>query len=139
MLLGASFAGANVWFAAARSTIPLELHGNVTQKQRLIEKTPGIDDVYLVTFDSIRRIQVDRPVFDSLVPNRSVNKPAWSRTLDSDGRMVNIDWSADFRGMVWAMPLIAVMLVVCGILTILASSANADEPADALESPIQSK
>ncbi|MEZ6088511.1 MAG: hypothetical protein R3C05_10890 [Pirellulaceae bacterium] len=47
LLLSVLFAAANLWFAAARTTIPLKLRGTVTHKQRLIEKTPGVDDVYI--------------------------------------------------------------------------------------------
>ena len=136
VLLGASFAGANLRFTAARSTIPLDLHGEVVWKQRLMEKTPGVDDVYLVTLDSNRRIQVDGPVFDALVLNRSIDKCAWSRTLESDGRMIEIVWSPDFHGMAWAMPLTVVLVLLHGFLAILTALTNADEPDDAREWPI---
>ncbi len=102
----------------------------------MIEKTPGVDDVYLVTLDSNRRIQVDGPVFDALVLNRSIDKCVWSRTLESDGRMIEIVWSPDFHGMAWAMPLTVVLVLLHGILAILTALTNADEPDDAREWPI---
>lgn len=114
LILGVSFAGANLWFAAERSTIPLELHGDVTQKQRLIEKTPGVDDVYIVTLDSGQRIQVDGHVFDAVAEGQSVNKTAWSRTIQIEGNAVALSWSRDVRGMMWAMPLTVVICIVLG-------------------------
>jgi len=128
VVLGLSFAGANLWFTAVRSTIPLELRGKVAQKQRLIEKTLGVDDVYLVTFASHRRIQVDGPVFDALVLNRAVTKSAWSRTLQCNGRMTGLDWSSDFHGMLWTMPLIAILLVFLGMWTIVKLPTDIDYP-----------
>jgi hypothetical protein len=47
VLIGASFAAGNLWIAAARSTIPFELRERVVQKQRLVEKTPGVDELRL--------------------------------------------------------------------------------------------
>lgn len=127
LFLGVSFAGANVWFAAARSTIPLELSGNVTRKQRLIEKTPGVDDACLVELDSSRRIQVDGAVFDALIQNRVVSKSAWSQTIKIDGRDTDLSWSPDFRGMLWAMPLTVLVFVVFGSVLAAVPSAQTSE------------
>ena len=126
LLLGILFAGGNVWFAAVRSTIPLELEGNVTHKRRLMEKTPGIDDVHLVTIDARRRIQVDGKVFDAIVLDRPISKAAWSRTLETDGLEFSLEWSPDFHAMVWAMPLILVVCFTMGILILARSNPNAD-------------
>ena len=114
--LGVSFAVANVWFAAVRSTIPLRLSAIITQKQRLIEKTIGVDDACLLTLNSGERIQVDGAVFDAMAENKLVNKQAWSRIIDVDGRKISLEWSADFRGMRWAMPLTVAVLIVLGIM-----------------------
>jgi hypothetical protein len=118
LILGVSFAGANLWFAAARSTIPLELHGTVTRKQRLIEKTPGVDDVHIVTLDSGRRIQVDAHVFNAIAEGQSINKAAWARTLQVGDRAFALSWSRDVRGMLWAMPLTLVIAVVLGMMAV---------------------
>lgn len=118
LILGFFFAGANIWFAAARSTIPLELHGIVTHAQRLIEKTPGVDDVYIVTLDSDRHIQVDGPVFNALAAQQSVNKHAWTRIITIDGRDIFLAWSPDFRGMLWAMPLTLAVCVFVGMMAV---------------------
>ena len=58
LLLGLVFAGGNLWFAAARSTIPLRLHGEVAGMERRIEKTAGVDDVFLVKFADGTTVQV---------------------------------------------------------------------------------
>ncbi len=118
ILLGMSFAGANLWFAAARSTVPLELHGQLTEKQRLIEKTPGVDDVYIVTLDADRRIQVDGPIFDAMAVNQSVNKWAWTRIIEIDGKNIALSWSPDFRGMLWAMPWTVAICVLVGMMSL---------------------
>lgn len=117
--LGVLFAIANLWFAAARSTIPLELHGTVMQKKRLIEKTPGVDDVYLVTLDSNRRIQVDGDVFDAMFENASIHKQAWTRTLYVDGKRETLGWSQDFQGMCWSMPLTVLVFVLVSMMQLL--------------------
>ena len=119
LLLGALFAAANVWFAAARSTIPLELHGIVTQTQRLIEKTPGVDDVYILTLDSDQRIQIDGHIFDALAEGQAVHKAAWTRGLKIDDRTLALTWSRDFRGMMWAMPLTVAICVLLGMLVVV--------------------
>ena len=127
IILGASFAGANLWFTATRSTIPLELHGNLTQKQCLIEKTPGVDDVYIVTLDLDRRIQVDGSVFNAMAENQSVNKPAWARIIEIDGNNIALSWSPDFHGMLWAMPLTVTVCALVGMMAVERLSRNADE------------
>jgi hypothetical protein len=123
-----SFAHANVWFAAARSTIPLALHGQVTQRLRLTEKHPGLDDVYVVALDSNQRIQVDGRVYDAMRLNQSINKRAWSRTIEVEGRPLDLDWSADFRGMAWAMPLLTIILVLYAGLAVRSGRVSTRKP-----------
>ncbi len=137
-MLGVSFAGANIWFAATRSTIPLDLHGNVTQTQRLIEKTPGVDDVYIVTLDLDRRIQVDGPVFDTLATHQSVKKRAWSRIIEIDGKNIALGWSPDYRGMLWAMPLTVAVCVFLGMMAVERPLRKSDEQLDARETSARS-
>ena len=43
-LLGVVLAVANIWIAAARSTIPLRLDDEVIEMRQLREKHPGKDD-----------------------------------------------------------------------------------------------
>ena len=122
LILGAAFAVGNVWFFAVRSTIPLQLNGQVTHKDRLNEKILGVDDVYLITLDDGPRIQVDGPIYEAVVLNREVRKDAWSRKLEADGKTIDIDWSRDFNGMIWAMPFVLLLFVLLGILTLRKSS-----------------
>lgn len=143
IILGMTFAGANIWFAAARSTIPWELHGNIAQKERLIEKTPGVDDVYILTLDSGRRIQVDGPVFDAVAAHQSVRKRAWTRIIEIDGKNIALGWSPDFRGMLAAMPLTVVVCVFLGMMAVKRPLPNADEGArtriDRVEDAVDAK
>lgn len=111
LVLGVAFAGGNLWFTAARSTIPLELNGTIVSKQRRTEKWRGVDDVYLLALDSGRRVQVDAAVFDAVAERQSIRKQPWDRTLEADGQTIPLDWSADVRGMLWAMPLTVLVCV----------------------------
>jgi hypothetical protein len=106
-------AGANVWFAAARSLIPLEVDGVVVRKEIRREKHPGRDDVWLIGMRGQSLMQVDQAVFDHVAVGDHLRKQRWSRSLDNNAQPFDLDWSADTRGMVWAMPLIlAVMLAM---------------------------
>ncbi len=122
LALGMAFAAGNLWYTAARSTIPLELNGTVVSKQRKAEKWPGVDDVYLLVFDSGRRVQVDAAVFDAVAERQTIRKQAWDRTLEADGQTIPLDWSADLRGMLWAMPL---TVLVGGLVAVIVSRPRA--------------
>lgn len=126
LLLGIAFAAGNVGFAAMRSTIPTELHGNVTRKQRLLEKHPGVDDVCMITLGDHRPIQVDRSVFDLVKVSQSVDKRAWAKIMEVDGKETTLEWSADFYGMLWAMPLTMAVCVVVGMGALRGARAIAD-------------
>lgn len=115
LVLGVAFAGGNLWYTAARSTIPLELNGTVVSKQRKAEKWRGVDDVYLLVLDSGRRVQVDAAVFEAVAERQMIRKQAWDRTLEADGQTIPLDWSADTRGMLWAMPLTVLVCVAVGV------------------------
>ena len=64
--LGVLLAGANTWFTAARSTIPLALDTKVLSKEVRLEKHEGHDDVCLLELESIGWIQVDRAIYDAV-------------------------------------------------------------------------
>ncbi len=102
--LGVIFSGANVWFTAARSTIPLSIQGVISQKQLLIEKHPGVDDVYVITLDGNRKLHVDAILYDALLEKQSIAKKAWENSILVDGNVVPLTWSSDARAMIWAMP-----------------------------------
>jgi hypothetical protein len=109
--LAVALAAGNIWFAAARSTIPIALAATVTRKEVRHEKHPPRDDVWLLDLGSGRIIQVDEKVFDRVAVGDHLAKVRWSRTLNCDGQQIGLEWSADARGMFWAMPLsLAVLL-----------------------------
>ena len=122
--LGLAFAGANLSFAAARSTIPLGFSGTIVTKQRRAEKWLGVDDVYLLTLDSGRRVQVDATVFESLSERQSVSKQSWEHSLKADGQTIPLTWSADVRGMLGAMPLTVLVCVLVGVVLVRPSRPN---------------
>ena len=119
LALGGAFAGGNLWFTTERSTIPLGLSGTIITKQRRAEKWRGVDDVYLLVLDSGRRVQVDAAVFEAVAERQTIRKQPWDRTLEADGQPVPLDWSADVRGMLWAMPLTVAVCVLVGVVQAL--------------------
>jgi len=118
LVLAFLFASGNLWFAAARSTIPIAIDGQVVDQQRLFEKSRGVDDVFFVTLPSGRRIQVDRHVYEAVRENDSIEKPSWARRLDVSGHNFVLSWSQDYRGMVWAMPAVMALSVLVGIAAV---------------------
>ena len=115
LILGCSFALANLWFCAARSTIPLELNGQVTRKNRLVEKAIGVDDVCLITVNGDNSIQVDAGVFEAVTEGATLKKIRWSRKLAINETIVPIEWSQDFWGMAWTMPFAVLLFLVLSI------------------------
>lgn len=88
----------------------------------MIEKTPGVDDVFVITLDNSTRIQVDGPIYEAVVLDHLVRKDAWSQKLETDGKLIDLEWSPDFKGMLWAMPSILSLFVMLGIVAIPKSS-----------------
>ena len=111
-LLGVLLAVANVWFAAARSTIPLRLDGKVVAKRQLSEKHPGRDDVYLLELNQQGWVQVDKHVFDAVKEEERIRKESWSPHLEHDGHATDLEWSTDLRGMLWTMPGSLIVMLV---------------------------
>ena len=115
-LLGGVLAAANVWFAAARSTIPLQLDDELVAMRQLGEKHPGKDDVYLLDLSQQGVVQVDKEVFKELNNGARIRKERWSRQLEHDGATSELEWSADLRGLLWTMPgSLVVMLVTMAL------------------------
>ncbi len=110
LAMGALLVVGNLWFTAARSTIPLSIDGRVVACEVRHEKHPGVDDVCLVTLEDGRVLHVDRPLFDSVDEGQVLQKAAWQRSLDCDGNVWPLDWSADARGMWPAMAVACVAL-----------------------------
>jgi len=110
-MMACLLAAANIRFAAARSTIPLQLDAEVQSKRRLMEKHRGVDDVHLLYLDPQRVLQVDEAVFESVTTGSRIRKTAWSRQLEHNDDLVDLNWSADFRGMLKTMPGIIVVML----------------------------
>jgi hypothetical protein len=113
LLLGAALVAGNLWYTAARSTIPLAVDGRIASREIRHEKHPGSDDVCLLTLDDGRVLHVDAEVYAALGDGQSVQKRAWERTLVHDGQPLPLNWSADARGM-W--PTMGVALVALTVL-----------------------
>jgi len=111
-LLGGVLAAANLWFAAARSTIPLRLDDEVVGMRKLREKHPGKDDVYLLDLSQQGVVQVDKEVFEELNNGARIRKVRWSRQLEHDGATSDLEWSADLRGLLWTMPGSLIVMLV---------------------------
>jgi len=113
LALATIFAAANVWFAAARSTIPLRLDAVVQRKEIRHEKHPPNDDVCLLDLGPQGILQVDQSVFDRVRVDDHLRKNRWSRFLDCNRWKIELAWSPDTRGMIRAMPLVfGVMLIL---------------------------
>jgi hypothetical protein len=120
-------AAGNIWCAAARSLIPLALNDRVDRIELRREKHPGKDDVYLIALHGGSVLQIDQPVAEAMAIGSSVKKDAWSRTIQVDSRVVDLSWSADFQGMIKAMPAILAVVVAA------AAWAGRRPPTSALE------
>ncbi len=117
VIMAAGFAFANVWFSAARSTIPIAIDGIASFKEMRLEKHPGVDDVYLLTIDGERVLQVDRAVHEAIRLGADLKKQPWQTSMDVNGRGVDLDWSTDARRMPWAMALAFVVCVTTGVVS----------------------
>src|SRR5581483_9820942 len=117
LLVAFVLAAGNVWFTMARSAIPLRLDAVATSKEVRQEKHPRRDDVWLIGLEPAGVIQVDEAVFDQVVVGERLIKQRWSRTLRCDEREVELDWSAEARGMWWAMPLAVAVIIAAAAWT----------------------
>jgi hypothetical protein len=113
LMIGLVLAGGNLWSAAVRSTIPLDLNGMVTQKETKFEKHKGKDDVYLLWLDD-QCYQVDRLIYESVEVGSQVDKQRFSNTITVDGQTISLVYSRDASGMLPAMALLLIILSVTG-------------------------
>jgi hypothetical protein len=109
--LALMLAAANVWFALSRSTIPLRLDATVMHKEVRHEKHPPKDDVCLLDLGPAGTFQVDQELFDRVAVGQRLVKAPWSRQLQASGQTIELRWSADTRGMIWAMPLVCIVML----------------------------
>ena len=114
--LGALLAGANTWFTAARSTIPLTLDTKVLSKEIRREKHEGKDDVCLLELAGLGQIQVDQEIYDAVAVGETLQKERYAYELRHGDKAVQLHWSRDHQGMLTAMP------ICLGILAVLLGS-----------------
>ena len=127
-LLGGVLAVANIWFAAARSTIPLRLDGEVIGMRQLREKHSGKDDVYLLELHQQGVIQVDKDVFEAVSEGAGIQKESWSRQLEHNGHTTQLEWSSDLRGMLWTMPGSLIVMLLTLVVVQVAQAPGQRKP-----------
>ncbi|MFO0914735.1 MAG: hypothetical protein U0795_17385 [Pirellulales bacterium] len=138
LVIGVVLAAGNLWFAAARSLIPLSLDNRIQKTELRWEKHPGVDDVRLIWLDDGRVLQVDLPISEApaagvLSEGVLVQKTSWARTMRLGGKEMQLDWSADFRGLVKCMPVVLAVLAVSVLL--LANSQGLTADSVSIDSP----
>jgi hypothetical protein len=109
--LAGLLAAGNVWYALARTLIPLSLDAQVRGKEVRHEKHPPKDDVHLLDLGPAGKLQVNPAVFERVTTGDSLRKDAWSARLYVNDQAVLLEWSAEARGMLAAMPLSLVVLL----------------------------
>ena len=108
-------AGANAWFTASRSTIPLTLDARVLGREVRREKHEGLDDVCLLDLEGLGQIQVDREIYDAVAVGERLQKERQSRELRHGDKILPLRWSRDHAGMLSAMPIcLAILATVLG-------------------------
>jgi hypothetical protein len=115
LAIAAVLAAANVWFAAVRSTIPLQLDAVVSGKEVRHEKHPPKDDVCLLALGEQSMIHVDRAVFDVVAIGDRLAKTRWSTILVVGEKPLKLEYSDDIHGMVRAMPLVFLVFLAAAV------------------------
>lgn len=108
--LAAILAGGNMWFTAARSTIPLALDTKVLGKEIRGEKHAGKDDVFMLRLAGLGAMQVDREVYDHVEVGQTLQKDWHSRQLRHGDQVLDLHWSRDHHAMLKAMPICLALL-----------------------------
>jgi hypothetical protein len=128
-------AAVNLWNAAVRSTIPLALHGKITEIELRREKHPGKDDVFVLRVDSGITIHIDAQLAQELEVGQRLDKIAWQTDLevvrdgDESTSKLSLKWSRDYYGMCVAMPLVLIVYAVTSVVVIRSCKLD-DEPKD---------
>lgn len=116
-LLGIGFllCASNVWIAARRSLIPLEVDAVIHAKDLRAEKHPGVDDVCMLNMGDKGWYQVDRSVWEAVNDGDRISKPAWTSELTRADETVALSWSKDTVGLARCMPLAFAILFAMAI------------------------
>ena len=101
----------DLWHAWQRTAIPLAIDGTVECVEVRPEKHAGCDDVHLVTIDG-RVWHLDPLVGKRLVRGDVIHKLAYDRTLETPRGKVQLEPSADVRGMLIVLPALLVLSIV---------------------------
>ncbi len=96
-----------IWQLAARSTIPMSLHGEVVSV-RSADEHPGTDNAWFVRVGE-KTHQVDRQVGRLLRAGDRVEKDAWDRIVSVNGRPVELSLSEDAEAALWFAPALTAM------------------------------
>ena len=102
--LAVIFAVLAAWSLAARSAIPLNLHGTVTQVEVREEKHPGVDDVWMVYIDDDPR-HLDAELAADLEVGDRISKDRWETDLVVNDAARELTLSDDARAMFGVAPL----------------------------------
>jgi hypothetical protein len=112
LVLGAALVAGNLWYTAARSTIPLAIDSRIAVREIRFEKHPGSDDVCLLSLADGRVLHVDAALFAALADGQTLQKRAWQHTLERDEQPLPLEWSDDARGMWRTMGVALVALIL---------------------------
>ena len=95
----------NLMITADRSLIPRSLDAAVLHTEIKREKHPGLDDVHFLKLSDGQTLHVDKTLAEQLEVGMRIRKVAWQRELIAGEGKILLEYSNDFRGMLWAMPL----------------------------------
>jgi hypothetical protein len=118
------FCVGNLWFTAARTTIPLSLEMSVVDKEVRHEKHPGFDDVHLLRASDGSMMVIDGDIYQRIEPGQTISKERWERRMQIGNHVHELIWSADVRGMLWAMPITAAALIGLAFFSFYRNTAN---------------
>jgi hypothetical protein len=95
----------NIIVTANRSLIPQTIDAEVALLDIKREKHPGIDDVHFVTLSTGETLHVDKAIAEELQVGMPIRKQAWEKELVTGDEHLSLEYSKDFLGMTWVMPL----------------------------------
>lgn len=95
----------------------MAVDARLVSKERRPEKHAGIDDVYLLNLAGGRTIQVDETIYEFAAEGDELSKAAWSNQLQSGTETIRLQFSRDFRRMLWVMPATIIAVAVLCVLT----------------------
>jgi hypothetical protein len=104
------FAAAACWTVVDRSTIPSMVDATVTAVEVRPEKHPGVDDVWMVTFEGSSPMHIDAAVAARMSVGARVEKGRWEASMTVDGQPHDLRLSQEAHRMLLLAPLLALVL-----------------------------